>query len=176
MVFFFWPRWAACRILVPRPGIEPRLSAVKAHRVITTELPGNSHPLSHSDCTLGQLLDNKMPSPGTSLPVQQLRLHSSNAEGKGLLSGWGTKSPHASQHKCVLNRFSCVRLCDPMNCSLPGSSVQGILQARILEWVAIPSSRGSSQPRVRTHISYISCTGRWVLYHLCHLRSLNKIK
>ena len=112
----------------------------------------------------------------TSLVIQWLRLHSSNAEGKGLLSGWGTKSPHASQHKCVLNRFSCVRLCDPMNCSLPGSSVQGILQARILEWVAIPSSRGSSQPRVRTHISYISCTGRWVLYHLCHLRSLNKIK
>ena len=105
----------------------------------------------------------------TSLVIQWLRLHSSNAEGKGLLSGWGTKSPHASQHKCVLNRFSCVRLCDPMNCSLPGSSVQGILQARILEWVAIPSSRGSSQPRVRTHISYISCTGRWVLYHLCHL-------
>ena len=112
----------------------------------------------------------------TSLVIQWLRLHSSNAEGKRLLSGWGTKSPHASQHKCVLNRFSCVRLCDPMNCSLPGSSVQGILQARILEWVAIPSSRGSSQPRVRTHISYISCTGRWVLYHLCHLRSLNKIK
>ena len=35
----------------------------------------------------------------------------------------------------------------PMNCTLPGSSVHGILQARILEWVAVPSSRGSSQPR-----------------------------
>ena len=74
----------------------------------------------------------------TSLVIQWLRLHSSNAEGKGLLSGWGTKSPHASQHKCVLNRFSCVRLCDPMNCSLPGFSVHVILQARILEWIAIP--------------------------------------
>ena len=37
--------------------------------------------------------------------------------------------------------------CDPMDCSLPGSSVHGILQARILEWVAISFSRGSSQPR-----------------------------
>ena len=39
---------------------------------------------------------------------------------------------------------SCLILCDPMDCSLPGSSVLGILQARILEWVAMPSSRGSS--------------------------------
>ena len=42
---------------------------------------------------------------------------------------------------------SCLTLCDPMDCSLPGSSVQGILQARTLEWVALPSSRGSSRPR-----------------------------
>ena len=42
---------------------------------------------------------------------------------------------------------SCPTLCDPMDCSLPGSSVQGILQERILEWVAIFFSRGSSQPR-----------------------------
>ena len=42
---------------------------------------------------------------------------------------------------------SCLTLCDPMDCSLPGSSVHGILQAKILEWVAIPFSRGSSQPR-----------------------------
>ena len=42
----------------------------------------------------------------------------------------------------------CPTLCDPMDCSLPGSSVHGILQARILEWVAMPSSRGSSWPRI----------------------------
>ena len=41
---------------------------------------------------------------------------------------------------------SCPTLCDPMNCSLPGSSVHGTLQARILEWVAMPSSKGSFQP------------------------------
>ena len=42
----------------------------------------------------------------------------------------------------------CQTLCDPLDCSPPGSSVHGILQARIMEWVAMPSSRGSSQPRV----------------------------
>ena len=46
-----------------------------------------------------------------------------------------------------------------MDHSLPGFSVHGILQARILEWVAMSSSRGSSQPRDQTHVSYISCTG-----------------
>ena len=54
---------------------------------------------------------------------------------------------------------SCPTLCNPMYCSPPGSSVHGIVQARILEWVAMPSSRGSFQPRDRTHVSYISCTG-----------------
>ena len=48
---------------------------------------------------------------------------------------------------CVLDAQSCLTLCDSMDCSLPGSSVHGILQARILEWVAMPFSRGSSQPK-----------------------------
>ena len=51
---------------------------------------------------------------------------------------------------------------DPVDCSPPGSSVHGILQARIPEWVAMLSSRGSSRPRERTHVSYVSCIGRWV--------------
>ena len=61
---------------------------------------------------------------------------------------------------------SCTTLCDPMGYSPPGSSVHGILQARVLEWVAMPSSRGSSQPRNQTSIF---CIGRHVLYHQCHL-------
>ena len=48
---------------------------------------------------------------------------------------------------CVLVTQSCPTLCDPMDCSPPGSSVHGILQARRLEWVAMPSSMESSQPR-----------------------------
>ena len=48
---------------------------------------------------------------------------------------------------------SCLTLYNPMDCSPPGASLQGISQARILEWVATASSRGSSRPRDRTHIS-----------------------
>ena len=51
---------------------------------------------------------------------------------------------------------SCPTLWDPMDCSLPGSSVHGILQARILEWVGAPFSRGSSRPRDRTWVSHIA--------------------
>ena len=72
---------------------------------------------------------------------------------------------------CAQSLQSCPTLCDPMDCSLPGSSVHGILQARILEWVAMPSSRGSSRPRDRTQVSHVSCTGRQILYHQCHLGS-----
>ena len=62
-------------------------------------------------------------------------------------------------HRVVLKQkwsevaWSCLTLCDPMDCSLSGSSVHGILQARILEWVAISFSRGSSWPRDRTWVS-----------------------
>ena len=49
----------------------------------------------------------------------------------------------------------CPTLCDPLDCSLPGSSLHGILQARVLEWVAISFSRGSSRPRNRTQVSHI---------------------
>ena len=60
---------------------------------------------------------------------------------------------------------SCLTLCDPMDCNPWSSSVQVFLQARILEWVAIPSSKESSWPRDQTRVSYISYTGRQILYH-----------
>ena len=56
----------------------------------------------------------------------------------------------------VLFVQSCPTLCNHMGCSLPGCSVHGILQARILGWVAMPFSRGSSQPRDRTQVSCIA--------------------
>ena len=64
---------------------------------------------------------------------------------------------------------SCLTLCNPVDHSPPGSTVYGFLQARILEWVTMLSSRESSQPRNQTCISYVSCIGRWVLCHYCHL-------
>ena len=63
----------------------------------------------------------------------------------------------------------CLTLCDPTDCSLPGSSAYRILQIRIVDWVAMPSSRESSQSRVWTCVSYVSCIGRQVLYKQCHL-------
>ena len=75
---------------------------------------------------------------------------------------------------CVCMKLSCfsrVWLCNPVDCSPPGSSVYGILQARKLEWVAMPCSRGSSWPRNWTCVSYVSCIGRQFLYHQSHLGS-----
>ena len=59
----------------------------------------------------------------------------------------------------------CPTLCDPVDCSPPCASVQGIFQARVLEWVAMSFSRGSSRPRDRTQVSRIVSK---VLYHLSH--------
>ena len=77
-----------------------------------------------------------------------IRNSSSDGEWAGVLA--------SSFSQCVLVTQSCPTLCNPVDCSPPGSSVHGILQARILEWVAIPFSRGSSQPRDWTGISCIA--------------------
>ena len=69
---------------------------------------------------------------------------------------------------CVLVTELCPTLCDPMNCSLPGFSFHGILQVRILEWIAIPFSRGSSRPRDGTLVSCI--TGRF--FHFLSYREV----
>ena len=69
--------------------------------------------------------------------------------------------PHKTHSVCVWDQ-SCPILCDPMDCRPPGSYVYGILQARILEWVAISYSRRSSQFRDQTGVS---CIGWWILYH-----------
>ena len=76
-----------------------------------------------------------------------------DSEGQGSLeccSAWSCKVKESE-----------VALCDPMDCSQPGSSVHGILQARIVQWVAIPFSWGSSPRREQTHVS---CIGRQILY------------
>ena len=70
---------------------------------------------------------------------------------------------------------SCPTICDPMECSLPGSSVYGIFQARILDQVTISYSRGSLQTWDQTSISSISCIGRWILYHSTTCNLCNKL-
>ena len=70
-----------------------------------------------------------------------------------------------------MNCLACIHaqsypvLGSPIDCSPPGSSVHGILQARALEWVAISSSGRFSWPRKQTHISCVSCIRRQILYH-----------
>ena len=69
-------------------------------------------------------------------------------------------------HACVAQLLQpCLTLCDPMDCKPPVSSVHGIISARILEWVAISSSRGSFWLRDQTHVSCSSCIGKGTLYH-----------
>ena len=65
---------------------------------------------------------------------------------------------------------SCLTLCNPLDCSLPGSSVHRISQARMLEWFAISFSRECG-PRNRTRVS---CTGMWILYHRATRAAVNK--
>ena len=62
--------------------------------------------------------------------------------------------------------------CNLMDCSPLGSSVHGLLQARVMKWVAISYSRGSYPPRDQTCVSYVSCIGRRVLYHYHHPEAL----
>ena len=74
----------------------------------------------------------------------------------------------AFEHMCVplcSVAQSCLTLCHPMDCSPWGSSVHGIIQARILEQVAMSSSRMSSWPRNWTRVSCVSCIDRQILYH-----------
>ena len=68
----------------------------------------------------------------------------------------------------VLVAHSCPTHCNLMECSSPGSSVHGILNVKILEWVVLPFSRGSSQPRNWTHV-FPHC--RQILYHLSHQKN-----
>ena len=80
-------------------------------------------------------------------------------------------------HECLFAQ-SCLTLCNPTDCSPPGSSVYGIFPARILEWVAMPSSKTSSWPKNRIHVSCIAGrfftsepTGKpnWSLFSTCKL-------
>ena len=84
-----------------------------------------------------------------------------NREGRGSCfcpvdSVWCLKPGDEDVCVCVLVAQSCLTLCNSMDCTPPGFSVHGILQARILEWIAIPFSRGSSQPRDGTQVSWLA--------------------
>ena len=93
----------------------------------------------------------------SSLVIWGLGVSAPTPKPQGLISGqeWRFHKWFVMTLTLTLKSLSCVRLCDPMDCSLPGSSVHGIFQARVLEWVAISFSRRSSQPRDQTQVSCI---------------------
>ena len=80
-----------------------------------------------------------------------------------------TWKSHSTSWRCIVCACSviqsCLTLCNARDCSLLDTSIHGIFQARILEWVAISYSRGSSWPRNWTCISCDFCIGRQILYH-----------
>ena len=90
------------------------------------------------------------------LPTQ--RLFSENTQFKSQEIQW-------AHQRRVICAQSCLTLCNPMDYSPAGSSVHGIPQARILEWVSTSYAKGSSKPKDRTCVSYVSCTDRQVPYH-----------
>ena len=96
----------------------------------------------------------------------QLKTLASTKPSKPTLSPWCM---------CAQSLQSCLTLFDPMDCSPPGFSTHGISQARILEWVAMSSSRGSSWPRDPARISYVSCIDRQVLNHQLLLLLLSHV-
>ena len=121
------------------PGIPvhhqlPEFTQTHVHRVCDAIQP--SHPLSS-------------PSPPGPNPVHiiYMQLTSYGELRISLLFKFSLTVYHCLRYSYVLVTQSCPTLCYPMDCSLPGSSVRGISQVRILEWVAISFSRGSSQPR-----------------------------
>ena len=135
-------------------------------------------PALLQDCSAGSLANLRCPTCNTSaaLPLPE---PSVEAQSKSHLTFQVSATAHTGATGLlpvalsvrVLVPQSCLTLCSAMDSSPPGSSVHGILQARIREWIASPFSRGSSWPRDQTRVSYVSHTGRWVLYHWCHLRS-----
>ena len=124
------------------PGELQSIGSQKSRKWLSARMCAHTHTLTHSVSTLGN-------------PAQR-----------------------QSFLKFVSNMFSesesevaqlCPNLCDPMDCSPPGSSVHGIFQARVLEWVAISFSRGSSWPRDRTQVSCIvgRCFTIWATRETC---------
>ena len=81
---------------------------------------------------------------------------------------WERSEPEIKVCVCVVLCLAsqlCLTLCNPMNCSLPGSSIHGIFQQEYWSGLSFPTPGVSSQPRDQTHVSCISCLGRQILYH-----------
>ena len=121
------------------------------------DLSWQDHVLKVSNGTLSYIQEHQRPICKKRV-INLIQIHNSNAsiqklKGKPLKSICFGRLPPKWSHEVIQ---WCPTLCDPMDCSLPGASLHGILQARVLEWVAISFSRGSSWPSDRTWVSRIA--------------------
>ena len=129
-------------------GGGPHTSLMHTPHVPTLRFFCDGLSSAHSPSSLSQSADSRGQDPQNSS-----RMLSPTPRGHTHTQG---QSWPAERVSSVLVTQSCLTLCNPMDCSPPGSSVHGILQARILEWVAFPFNRGSSQPTDQTWVSWIA--------------------
>ena len=132
LLFIYLLYHNACGVLVPRPGIEPMPPTVAAR-------------------SPNHWATRKVPA---WLFKQQGWRGKSHLPWVGWERWWG--AGRGNQSVKVLVSQSCPTLCNPVDCTQPGSSVHGIFQARTLEWVAIPFSRASFLPKDQTQVSHIA--------------------
>ena len=148
-------------------SLRPFLRAVQRQSelsgVIRTLIRSGQGPTLRTSISSNHFLRSASPDTPWARPHMKrgIQTFSPSQEESGLLSG------SASTSLMCLCAQSCPTHCGHVDCSPPGSSVHGILQARIVGWVAISSSRGYSQPRDQTlgSVSCMFCVERQILYH-----------
>ena len=149
--FMFWCfGYEPCGILAVQPGTQPAPPALES-KVLAI---GPQMLLNIVQCTRQSSQQRIIWSP---------KVNSAKAE-KTVVKRNEIKKIYSQPSVCVLTQ-SCPTLCDPIDCNPPGSSVNGISQARMLEWVTVSYSKGSSWPRDQTRVSCVSCIVRQILYH-----------
>ena len=162
--FFFSPHCKACGILVFQTRIEPR--ALQWECQGPTKSLGTTRGFPRTCCITRSLGDWNGESTGWIGTPHRCEVLSASGRCSHEGNGRPPPAPHRSSSQwsvsalircvCVLVAQSCPTLGDPMDCSSPGSSVHRIFQVRVLEWVPISYSRGSSWPRDGTRISCIA--------------------
>ena len=167
-IFFSWP-CEACGILVPQPGLNPRpsIGSSESQPLDCQGSPSLGVGFWCQCLLLPSWWCDKWRNTERALnlmPLQSNRptlLLDSSASAEFSQQAKPSKAQGLEANSMPAKSLqSCPMLCDPVDCSPPGSSVHGILQARILEGVAMPSSKGSSQPRDQTLLH--------LLLHLVH--------
>ena len=152
-----WGLWCLCgcsRQVDTRVKEESSLTTMPNHSLVGASHGQGCHGQHRTRVGLLKLILNSQ------------RCSSISASSFSLFSFLDSNRVSPSLCACMLSHFSCVWLfCNLLDYSPPGSSDHGILQAGILEWLAMPSCRGSSWPSDWTHISYLCCIGRQVFYH-----------